>query len=63
MSGVMGHDKWLELEEDIKSVPREQQYRGCCCWLGYRIQLNAEEIAEGNDLFAACKNSVLGFGL
>ena len=29
MSGVMGQHKWLELENDIKPVPREPPYKVC----------------------------------
>ena len=54
MSGVMGQHKWLELENDIKPVPRELPYKVCCCWLGCRVKLNAQEIDAGYNLCAGC---------
>ena len=48
-SGVMGQRKSL-FGDDIKPVPRNLPYRVCCCWLGCKIQLNAREIEDGDDL-------------
>ena len=50
----MGQHKWLELENDIKPVPRELPYKVCCCWLGCRVKLDAQEVDAGDDLCAGC---------